>query len=312
MEDEPNKYLTPRALQKRMSVAQPIDRELSVGEVISKTFELYRRNFAKYFVIYLIIDAITGIATFLALNSLVLGSLPSNPTSQQVSDYFTSEVVPFFAFLLAIVVVSIVLGALAEGASVKMASDDMKSGQASLSSSIRFVGSRLLGLIALQILVSIIVGLGFVALIVPGVILAIMFSLAFPSLLIEGIGVTGSLGRSRELVSHRWGKTFVIGLVLGLIILVLVVVALLISLPFGYAYSLVSSIVGSLYGPLLPIAMTVYYYSNLARVTPSQAGQTTVPTVPGAQVGMKYCSNCGTQMAAGAIYCPKCGIRQVP
>jgi len=58
--------------------------------------------------------------------------------------------------------------------------------------------------------------------------------------------------------------------------------------------------------------VTVYYYSNLARVSPSQATQPAIAPSTGPQSGMKYCSNCGTQMPAAAVYCPKCGIRTVP
>jgi len=43
-----------------------IRRELSLGDVISKTFELYRRDFTKYFVIFAVVGAIIGIVTALA------------------------------------------------------------------------------------------------------------------------------------------------------------------------------------------------------------------------------------------------------
>lgn len=294
-----------------MAAGQPINQELGLSEVISKTFELYRRNFTKYFVVSLIVNTISGIVTFLALGHLVLSGPPANPTPQQASDYLTSVVGPFISYLLLIVLLSIILSALAEGIMVIMASDDIKGGHVDLSSSVRFGGSKLLSIVALQILLSILVGLGSI-LIVPGIILAIMFCLSMPALLIEGAGVTGSFGRSRELVSHRWLKTFATFLVLGLIIAAIVVVSLLIGLAFGTAAVLVSGIIGSVYGPLLPIALTVYYYSNVARVSSAQVVQASFPTVPGVQPGLKYCSNCGTRMPAAAVYCPNCGIRTVP
>jgi len=40
------------------------------------------------------------------------------------------------------------------------------------------------------------------------------------------------------------------------------------------------------------------------------AQQQMQPTVPTAQQGMKYCASCGTQMAASAAFCPKCGAKQ--
>src|SRR5215831_17578434 len=62
---------------------QSIRRELSLSEVVSRTFELFRRDFAKYFVLFAIVQTIVGVATALASSYFVLQSLPSNPTPQQ-------------------------------------------------------------------------------------------------------------------------------------------------------------------------------------------------------------------------------------
>jgi len=41
-----------------------------------------------------------------------------------------------------------------------------------------------------------------------------------------------------------------------------------------------------------------------------RAGQPMFTMAPAAQVGMRFCPNCGTQMASSAMFCPKCGSRQ--
>src|SRR2546425_4000419 len=41
-----------------MQPKQGISRELGLGEVISKTFEVYRRGFAKYFVLFAVVGVI--------------------------------------------------------------------------------------------------------------------------------------------------------------------------------------------------------------------------------------------------------------
>jgi uncharacterized membrane protein len=41
-----------------------------------------------------------------------------------------------------------------------------------------------------------------------------------------------------------------------------------------------------------------------------QASPAPMSAAPMAQGGVKYCSSCGTQMAASAVFCPKCGARQ--
>ncbi|HEY6283931.1 MAG TPA: hypothetical protein VIW22_08410, partial [Nitrososphaerales archaeon] len=200
----------------------------------------------------------------------------------------------------------------AVGNTVKLASQEIEKGQADLGASFRFAVSKLVWLWALSLIVGVIVFLGVIALFVPGIILTIMFSLAVPVLLIENKGVLESMGRSRKLVDHRWGKTFVLLLVFGIIALIVSLVIGFISAPFGIASSIVSSILSAFYGPLVPIALTVYYYSNAARLspTPPQMGQAPMAPAAGVQPETKFCPKCGTQMASWASVCPKCGAQQ--
>lgn len=148
------------------------------------------------------------------------------------------------------------------------------------------------------------------ALIVPGIILAVMFSLAFPVLIIENTGVGESMGRSRILVSHRWGKTFVAYLILELIVLVASAIVGLVSAPLGFLSPVVSGVLSAFYAPLFAILLTVHYYSNLARLTPPAMDSIAAGLAPTVQPGMKYCVSCGSMMASTAIFCPKCGTTQ--
>jgi hypothetical protein len=164
-----------------------------------------------------------------------------------------------------------------------------------------------------SLIIGIVVLLGVIALIVPGIILLIMFSLALPSLLLENHGILDSLGRSRELVGHRWLKTFALFIVIGITVLIATAVADAIGGLFGSASTVVSYLLSAFYLPLIPIALTVYYYSNIARIAPPQMNQPPMPevisvgTVPG---GTKFCINCGTQLPSAATFCSKCGTRQ--
>ena len=261
-----------------MQPEQGIKRELSLGEVLSKTFELYRRDFTKYFVLFAVVGVIIGVVTTLARQAFVLPTLPSHPTPQQFSSWFSAFLGAFFLLFGVILVVTVVFSAIAQGSSIKLASERIENGHANIGASVRFAVSKLLWIWALSIVVGVILILGFIALIVPGIILAIMFSLAFPVLLIENKGVLDSMGRSRELVSHRWLKTFATFLVLGIVILVASVIVSAISGLLGVASPVVNGLLSAFYQPLFPILMAVYYYSNLARITPLPAGQ--MPTAP--------------------------------
>src|SRR5713101_2489634 len=278
-----------------MQPEEGISRELGLGEVISKTFEVYRRDFTSYFVLFAIVGVIVQVVTTLAQQAFVLPTLPVNPTPQQFSAYFSALFGALLLLLVVIFVVNIVFSAIAEGSAIKLASEQITKGQASLEASLKIAVSKLLSIWALSIIVGIIVFLGIIALIVPGVILAIMFSLAFPVLLIENKGVTESMGRSRQLVSHRWGKTFGTFLVLGIIVLIASLIFSAITAPLGVIGPVVNGILSALYQPLFPILLAVYYYSNLARTAPAPAAQ--MPMAPTAtfQAGMKLCPTCGTQ-----------------
>src|SRR2546425_565205 len=286
-----------------------IRRELSLGDVISKTFELYRRDFTKYFSLFAVVGVIIGIVTTLARQAFVLPTLPPNPTPQQVSNWFPG----FFGTLVLLValisIVTVVFSPIAQGTTIKLASERIEKGHAEMGTSVRFAVSKLLWIWALSIVVGVIVFLGFIALIVPGIILAIMFSLALPVLLIENKGVMESMGRSRELVRNRWLKTFATFLVLGIILLVASFIVSAISGSLGILGPVVNGILSALYQPLFPILMAVYYYSNLARISQPPPGQMPMGPTSSFQAGMKLCPTCGTQNVSSATFCTKCGPR---
>lgn len=287
-----------------------INHELGFGEIFSKTFELYRRDFAKYFVLFAIVGVIIQVVTTLAQQTFVLPTLPLNPTPQQLSSYFSALLSALFLLVIVIFVVNVVFSTIAEGAAIKLTSEQVTKGEANLGASIRFVVSKLLSIWALSIIVGIIVVLGFIALIVPGIILAIMFSLALPVLLIENKGIFDSIGRSRQLVSHRWGKTFGTFLALGIIVIIASLIVSAITAPLGTIIGPVANgILSAFYQPLFPILMAVYYYSNLSRTAQAPPGQMPMAPTTGFQVGMKLCPSCGTQNLSTAAFCTKCGAK---
>lgn len=293
-----------------MSTGRAVTKELGVGEVVSKTFDLYRRNFVKYFILFLVVDAIVGLVSAWAYHTFPLPTLPSQPTSQQVLNWMPGYFSALLSIFAVVAVVGLVLAPIAAAGTIRMASEEIEGRPVELGAAVRFAASKLIWLWALGIIVGIIVGVGFILLVVPGIILLIMFGLTFPVLIIENVGVLGSLGRSRELVGHRWLKTFAVMLVWFLILVVIGIIAGLIASPFGWASSLVSDILGAFYAPLIPITLTVYYYSNLARIAPAPMGPMPMGQTSVAPPGMKFCPNCGTQLESSVTFCSKCGARQ--
>src|SRR5438552_17556691 len=112
-----------------MQPEQGISRELGLGEVISRTFEVYRRDFAKYFVLFAVVGVIVQVVTTLAQQAFVLPTLPLNPTPQQFSTWFSALFAPLLPLIAVIFVVNIVFSTIAEGSAIKLASEQITKGQ---------------------------------------------------------------------------------------------------------------------------------------------------------------------------------------
>ena len=101
--------------------------------------------------------------------------------------------------------------------------------------SLRFALPRLGSVLAVAVLGTLAIALGFVALFLPGVWLAVAYAVAIPALLFERTGATGALGRSFRLVQGRWwasaGVLLVGQLLVGLVGALLE--GLIVALPAG-------------------------------------------------------------------------------
>jgi zinc ribbon protein len=77
----------------------------------------------------------------------------------------------------------------------------------------------------------------------------------------------------------------------------------------------VMGLLSAFYQPLFPILVTVYYYSNIARMTappfsPPPMDRTPMGPTTTAQPGLKFCPSCGSQIASTVMVCPNCGRAQ--
>lgn len=91
-------------------------------------------------------------------------------------------------------------------------------GKASFVSALRAGVTNALPILGLTILTGIGFAIGFVLLIVPAIMLSVIWCVAVPALVEEGVGVFGSLGRSRALTNgSRWR-------IFGMLVLILIVI----------------------------------------------------------------------------------------
>lgn len=255
-----------------MTIEKP-SHELSVGEILSLTFNLYLSRFLQFFPPFLVAGIIMGLSTYAITSSF---PLPAQPSPTVSYEELVEWLFAFFSVTITIGVlsglISWIVGAITVGIVIKCASDQIEKGTSNLSVSFDFAIPKLPSLLVAQLVVGILTLVGLALFIVPGIIIAIMFSLIIPTIIVEQRGAFESLGRSRRLVRNRWLKAFALLLVLGIIVLIASGVASVLSMPFCAIHpiieSLITSIILAFVTPIYPIAITCFYYAMVAREIP--------------------------------------------
>ena len=172
-------------------------RDLSIGDVLSKSFGVLSRHIVTFSVLSLLIwlpmFAIGAGAALLAPQSA--GGVG---VSQEVAA--TVGIGMVIAVVWALLFFPAVFGAI-----VHVSFQDMRGKKARLSEGFKLGFSRLLPMIGMSILIGLGVTLGMILLVVPGIILALMWYVAFPVCIVEKAGPVESLSRSRELTNgYKW------------------------------------------------------------------------------------------------------------
>jgi hypothetical protein len=233
------------------------------------TLNLYANNFVKFFIPMLMASLVSGISSAMLSDYFSLAEFPEVGAGTEAWNLFFMNIAVLLIASLAFFIVALITSAIAEGVCIKNTSNLVEKGATNTEEALTFTVHKLLSLLAASIITGIMIGVGLVLLVVPGIIFAIMFSLAIPSVIIENVGVVDSLSKSRKLVSNRWLKTFAFYIIIGIIILFVAVIAIFVAEPFGafgsLAKNMVNSIVTAFAGPVVPIAVTVYYYSMKGR-----------------------------------------------
>ena len=243
-------------------------RPLSTGELLDRTFSLYRSHFA----LFLGIFALPHLCV-LAFQCLALAfQSPGN----QVRNVLTAAIFSVLAGLLSIVVI-----AASQAATVVAVSNVYLDRPASVIDSFSKVKHQIGGVIWLSAKVGFLVGLACIALIVPGILLAVRWSLAVPAKVLEDKSSGEAMSRSSELTLGNRGRVFVIWF---LFVILSIGVSMLLQWPIQIAAgvggltalqhaavgwrvaSLVATFISQcLVGPLATIAFSLVYYDERVR-----------------------------------------------
>jgi hypothetical protein len=243
-------------------------RPLSTGELLDRTFSLYRDHFGLFVGIF----AIPYLIVF-AYNCV--GLVFQSPSTQ------LTNVLATMAWSLGALFLTLVVSAASQAATIVAVSNLHLDRPASVADSFARVKGDVLGVMVLSFIVSFVSILGCFFLLVPGILLFIMWSLAVPAKVLEHQGIFDSMSRSMELTKGGWGRIFVIGLlVLCLVFAVTMLFQWPVMIAAGFslrgglqrmapgwqlALFVTNFIARSLVGALASIAISLVYYDQRVR-----------------------------------------------
>jgi hypothetical protein len=251
-----------------MAAMTAILRPLTTGELLDRTFNLYRGHLG----LFLGIFALPHLIVF-AFQCLGVAFERPGPV---LANVFTQLPWIYGALLL-----SWILGAVSQGAAVVAVSQVHLEQPIGMVESFSLAKRQILGVIGLKLVTGMAAGAALLFLVVPGVFLFVMWALAVPAKILENKGVFDSMSRSSDLTQGRRWRIFVIGL---LFFLLGVVVNQLLQWPIqlasGFSGNMMLQRVGvgwqvaslaatfiseCLVGPLWAIAFTLVYYDERVR-----------------------------------------------
>lgn len=174
-----------------MATAAGREQQIDVGKVVSRSFEVIKRNAGPYAGVALLLGGLPGLLVGFAT---LYGVESSNPLAMFMSPFYWAAIL-----------VSYLCGSVLQAALVRSSILDLSGRPADINGSLRAALALLLPLIGLTLLTSVIMIFGLILLIIPGIIFYVMLSVAVPVMVEERAGVIGSMERSVALTrGSRW------------------------------------------------------------------------------------------------------------
>lgn len=271
--------------------------EASASEIVGRALSLYGSNIVSFIIPFIASGVVHSILVWF-LDQFV----PSTLSPADYVDWVTSNLATVIAVLAIFGLVEWMVNVLASGMVVKAAANLLEGETPSLKESAYHTVSKLPALLTAGLLTGLLTIAGLILFIVPGILFIIMFSFVTPAIILEGRGGMESLRRSRELVSHRRGKTLVVQFLTLMISVTLTWLVGGFNIPLGPLTPLIPISVSALVHPINPLAITILFHS---------AQEKEMPPATRTPLGvMGFCSRCGSKLSAEEAYCPNCGERK--
>lgn len=217
-------------------------RPLSLGEILDRTFTLYKRHFVLFagisMIPQLLVLAFQMVQVFFI--KMPQAPVPQN-VPQEISQWqasgtsgagFLAGVLLGVVLGIAGVIVYLVAVLLANGATVLAVSELYLGRSITVGESLRRVRGELGTLFGVAILTGLVCLAGFIFLIIPGIYLFLRLAVSVPAAVIENLGPRGSLERSYGLTKDFAGRVFLIFL---LYVILFIAATSLFQYPFLFA-----------------------------------------------------------------------------
>jgi hypothetical protein len=183
-------------------------RPLSLGELLDRTFSLYR----KHFFLFVGIAAIPY--SFFFIINLAFSLLPMFAGAASSVRMQSSSFVAAAAGGVVLAIVAIIAGAVAflfsVGATVHAVSEIYMGRETSIRASLRWVRDKAVTIFGVLFLSGLLMIAGFIALFFPGVYLMCRICVATPAALLEDLAPAASIRRSFDLTRDFAGRAFMI------------------------------------------------------------------------------------------------------
>jgi hypothetical protein len=247
-------------------------RPLEVGELLDRTFSLYRKHFL-VFVGIAAIPELVLLLTQLAMIAVLFGAgSQGSPDAMARLSVFV---------VLSSGVVALLTYSVAQGATVAAVADLYLERPAGIGKAYADIKGRWLPLLVAMTLVSVVSGFGLVFCIVPGVLLMVAWSVTFPAVVVERMRPVEAMQRSWRLTAGSRPRIFLATLVVvalsyvinaicqlpgiamagvsGLMNSASIPVMALVALQVGNAVSACATL------PLISILLSLVYYDQRVR-----------------------------------------------
>lgn len=246
-------------------------RPLSLGEILDRTFTLYR----SHFVLFVGIAAVPQLLVLaLQLAQFFMRGAPvvPGPNGRPVMAPGVAGV-SIAVGIVALIIASVAY-LLSQGATISAVSDLYRGRTPTIGDSFKKVRSELGTLYGVILLNGLVVALGFILLVIPGIYLLCRLMVALPAAVLENLGPRDSLSRSMDLTKGAAGRAFLI-FVLYLVLLFAFAFLFQMPLTVGLAATrrdpemtrlltgfmiVVNAVSGTLVMPVFTIATSAFYF----------------------------------------------------